>query len=113
MFPTGSVGVVRTEQTSQSLYREVFSVVDRPGIGISVSEIESCTRYVGAERRISAPMLRFVHAKSHFSDTLVPCRLIFPVLGNLATPFYIEVPFEVIRCVRHVQDRWKLHVALE
>jgi hypothetical protein len=36
----------------------------------SVSEIEFCTLYVVAERWILGRMLRFVHAKNHFSDTL-------------------------------------------
>jgi len=43
------------------------SFVDRPD---SVSEIEFCTLYVVAERWILDCILRFVHAKNHFSDTL-------------------------------------------
>src|ERR1700733_14024040 len=39
-------------------------------IGISVSEIEFCTLYVVAERWILGCILRFKHAKNHFSDTL-------------------------------------------
>jgi hypothetical protein len=38
-----------------------------------VSEIEFCTLYVVAERCILCCMLRFVHAKTHFSDTLEIC----------------------------------------
>jgi hypothetical protein len=36
----------------------------------SVSEIEFCTLYVVAERWILGCILRFMHAKNHFSDTL-------------------------------------------
>jgi hypothetical protein len=35
-----------------------------------VSEIEFCTLYVVAERWILGCILRFMHAKNHFSDTL-------------------------------------------
>jgi hypothetical protein len=42
-----------------------------------VSEIEFCTLYVVAERCILGCMLRFMHAKNHFSDTLSVC----PSLG--------------------------------
>ena len=38
----------------------------------SVSEIEFCTLYVVAERWILGCILRFMHAKNHFSDTLIP-----------------------------------------
>jgi hypothetical protein len=37
----------------------------------SVSEIEFCTLYVVAERWILGCILRFMHAKDHFSDTLL------------------------------------------
>jgi hypothetical protein len=37
----------------------------------SVSEIEFCTLYVVAERWILDCILRFMHAKNHFSDTLI------------------------------------------
>jgi hypothetical protein len=47
----------------------------------SVSEIEFCTLYVVAERWILDCILRFMHAKNHFSDTLIP---IHP-RGNLGT----------------------------
>jgi hypothetical protein len=43
---------------------------------MSVSEIEFCTLYVVAERWILGCILRFMHAKNHFSDTLVSCRRI-------------------------------------
>ncbi len=36
----------------------------------SVSEIEFCTLHVVAERWILGCILRFMHAKNHFSDTL-------------------------------------------
>jgi hypothetical protein len=39
---------------------------------MSVSEIEFCTLYVVAERWILGCILRFMHAKNHFSDTLLP-----------------------------------------
>src|SRR5271170_2064287 len=38
----------------------------------SVSEIEFCTLYVVAERWILGCILRFMRAKNHFSDTLIP-----------------------------------------
>jgi hypothetical protein len=40
------------------------------GLTDSVSEIEFCALHVVAERWISGCMLRFMHAKNHFSDTL-------------------------------------------
>jgi hypothetical protein len=40
------------------------------GLFRSVSEIEFCTLYVVAERWILGCILRFMHAKNHFSDTL-------------------------------------------
>jgi hypothetical protein len=40
------------------------------GPAVSVSEIEFCTLYVVAERWNLGCILRFVHAKNHFSDTL-------------------------------------------
>jgi hypothetical protein len=39
-----------------------------------VSEIEFCTLYVVAERWILGCILRVMHAKIHFSDTLVRIR---------------------------------------
>jgi hypothetical protein len=45
-------------------------------MGMSVSEIEFCTLYVVAERWILGCILRFMHAKIHFSDTLVCCPFI-------------------------------------
>ena len=47
-----------------------------PGLlAASVSEIrEFCTLYVVAEGSISGCILRFMHAKNHFSDTLIPIR---------------------------------------
>src|SRR5580658_6989309 len=44
-------------------------------MGISVLEIEFCTLYVVAERWILDCILRFMHAKNHFSDTLRDCHL--------------------------------------
>jgi hypothetical protein len=41
-----------------------------------VSEIEFCALYVVAEGWILGYILRFMHAKNHFSDTLVSCRRI-------------------------------------
>ena len=41
------------------------------GRTVSVSEIEFCTLYLVVERWILGCMLRFVHAKNHFSDTLL------------------------------------------
>jgi hypothetical protein len=43
---------------------------------ISVSEIEFCTLYVVAERWILGCILRFIHVKNHFSDTLICCHRI-------------------------------------
>jgi hypothetical protein len=40
----------------------------------SVSEIEFCTLYVVAERWILARILRFMHAKNNYSDTLPVCH---------------------------------------
>src|ERR1700691_2528398 len=42
----------------------------------SVSEIEFCNLYVVAERWILGCILRFMHAKNHFSDTLIPIAAI-------------------------------------
>ena len=47
-----------------------------------MSEIEFCTLYVVAERWILDCILRFMHAKNHFSDTLVSCRRIPPSLTS-------------------------------
>jgi hypothetical protein len=44
-----------------------------PGSTDSVSEIEFCTLYVVAERWFLGSILRFMHAKNHFSDTLRRC----------------------------------------
>jgi hypothetical protein len=41
----------------------------------SVSEIEFCILYVVAERWILGCILRFMHAKNHYSDTLRDCHL--------------------------------------
>jgi hypothetical protein len=41
------------------------------GHHMSVSEIEFCTLYVVAERWILGCILRFMHAKNHFSETLI------------------------------------------
>jgi hypothetical protein len=41
----------------------------------SVSEIEFRTLYVVAERWILGCILRFMHAKNHFSDTLLICAV--------------------------------------
>jgi hypothetical protein len=42
------------------------------GHDTSVSEIEFCTLYVVAKGWILGCILRFMHAKNHFSDTLIP-----------------------------------------
>ena len=52
-----------------SLYGEIGKI---RGHDTSVSEIEFCTLYVVAERWILGCILRFTHAKNHFSDTLIP-----------------------------------------
>jgi hypothetical protein len=50
-------------------------------MGISVSEIEFCTLYVVAGLWILGCILRLMHAKKHYSDTLVCCRRIsFPAM---------------------------------
>src|ERR1700733_12758172 len=47
-----------------------LTLADETAYGESVSEIEFCTLYVVVERWILACILRFMHAKKHFSDTL-------------------------------------------
>src|ERR1700733_13460780 len=50
--------------------------VEFRGQHTSVSEIEFCTPYAGAEPWILVYILRFMHAKNHFSDTLIPVAAI-------------------------------------
>ena len=49
-----------------------------------MSEIEFCTPYVVAEEWVVARMLRFMHAKNCFSDTLSPSGLLFKL--NVPVP---------------------------
>ena len=47
-----------------------------------MSEIEFCTLYVVAERWILGCILRFMHAKNHFSDTLIPIHQSEPSIAG-------------------------------
>jgi hypothetical protein len=67
------IGKFRGQEVSWTRSFVDRSFVDRQkfrGQTDSVSEIEFCTLYVVAERWILGCILRFMHAKNHFSDTL-------------------------------------------
>jgi hypothetical protein len=49
-----------------------------------------CTLYVVAERWILGCILRFMRAKNHFSDTLVSCPLISPLISPVCLSLGVE-----------------------
>src|SRR5271154_3723005 len=66
------------------------SPIPKHKVDFSVSEIEFRTLYVVAERWILGCMLRFMHAKNHFSDTLVCCHRITPQAASYRNPTFRE-----------------------
>jgi hypothetical protein len=70
----------------------------------SVSEIEFCTLYVVAERWILGCILRFMHAKNHFSDTLrsnhdSKSEILFALTQWWLVRLSLQYPFNTPVCI--------------